>query len=72
LFEGFVGGQDDGATFVAGADDLEEQVGSALVDWQVADFVEDEQRGVGVFAQFGFEDALGLGGKWLAVLFEAG
>jgi len=62
LLEGFVGGQDDGATFVAGADDLEEQVGSALVDRQVADFVEDEQRGVGVFSQLGFEGALGLGG----------
>ena len=62
LFEGFVGGQDDGAAFVAGTDDLEEQIGSALVDGQVADFVEDEQRGVGVFAQFCFEGAFGLGG----------
>jgi hypothetical protein len=62
LLEGFVGGQDDGAALVAGADDLEEQVGSALVDGQVADFVEDEQGRVGVFAQFGFEGAFGLGG----------
>ena len=30
LFEGLVGGQDDGAALVAGADDLEEQIGSAL------------------------------------------
>jgi hypothetical protein len=36
---------------------LEEQIGSALVDGQVADFVEDEQGGVGVFAQFGFLDS---------------
>ncbi len=43
VLEGFVGGQDDGAAFVAGADDLEEQVGSALVDGEVADLVEDEQ-----------------------------
>jgi hypothetical protein len=30
LFEGFFGGQDDRTAFVALADDLEEQVGSAL------------------------------------------
>ena len=57
LFEGFVGGQDDGTAFVAGADDLEEEIGSALVDGEVADFVEDKQRGGGVFAQLGFEGA---------------
>jgi hypothetical protein len=62
LFESLVGGQDDGAALVAVADDLEEQIGSALVDGQVADFVEDEQGGAGVFAQFGFEGAFGLGG----------
>ena len=62
LFEGFVGGQDDGAALVAGADDLEQEVGSALVDGQVADFIEDEQGGCGVAAQFGFEGAFGLGG----------
>jgi hypothetical protein len=62
LLEGLVGGQDDGTAFVAGADDLEEQVGSALVDGQVSDFVEDEQGGVGVSEQFGFEGAFGLGG----------
>jgi hypothetical protein len=31
LFEGFVGGQHDGAPLVALADDLEEQVGAVLV-----------------------------------------
>ena len=62
LLEGLVGGQDDGTALVAGADDLEEEVGSALVDGQVADFVEDEQGGAGVFAQLGFEGAFGLGG----------
>ena len=30
LFEGFVGGEDDGAPFVAGADDLEQEVGAPL------------------------------------------
>ena len=34
LFEGFVGGNDDRTAFVALADDLEKQVGSALVDGQ--------------------------------------
>ena len=62
LVEGLVGGEDDGAAFVAGADDLEEQISSALVDGEVADFVEDKQSRVGVFAQFGFEGAFGLGG----------
>ena len=32
LFEGFVGSNDDGATLVALADNLEQQVGSALID----------------------------------------
>ena len=32
LFEGFVGGEDDGTAFVALADDLEEEVGPMLVD----------------------------------------
>jgi hypothetical protein len=32
LFEGFIGGNDDGTAFVSLADDLEKQVGSALVD----------------------------------------
>ena len=35
LFEGFVGGQHDGAALVALADDLEEEVGAMLVDGQV-------------------------------------
>ena len=62
LFVGFVGGEDDGAAFVAGADDLEEEVGSVLVDGEVADFIKDEEGGGGVFAHFGFEAADVLGG----------
>ena len=62
LFEGFIGGEDDGTAFVAGADDLEEEVGSALVDGQVANFVQDEKSGSGVFAEFGFEGSAKLGG----------
>jgi hypothetical protein len=40
LFEGFVGGKDDGAALVTQADDLEEKVGSALVNGEVTDLVE--------------------------------
>ena len=38
----FVGGEDDGGAFVASADDLEQEVSSALVEREVAKFVEDE------------------------------
>ena len=62
LLEGFVCGEDDGTAFVAGTNDLEQKVGSALVDGQVADFVEDENGRSGVFAQFGFKCSFGLGG----------
>ena len=57
-----VGGQDDGAAFVACADDLDEQVGAVLVDGQIADFIENEQGGGGVLAHFGFEAAGDLRG----------
>lgn len=45
LLEGFIGGQDERAAFVALADDLKEQVGSVLVNGQIAHFVQDEQLG---------------------------
>ena len=38
-----VGGQHDGPAFVAPADDLEEQVGPAPVDGQVAEFIDYQQ-----------------------------
>jgi biotin synthase-related radical SAM superfamily protein len=44
LFEGFVGGEEDGAAFVTGADDLEEEIGTALIDGEVTDF---EHRSIG-------------------------
>lgn len=47
LLEGLVGAQDDGAAFVALADDLEEQVGPVFVDG-VAQLVHDQQVGTGV------------------------
>ena len=43
LLEGFVCGQHDGTALVAGTDDLEEQIGTALVDGEVTHFIEDEQ-----------------------------
>ena len=41
LFEGFVGGQHDGAAFLALADDLEKQIGTMLVDGQIAELIQD-------------------------------
>src|SRR5665648_730374 len=47
VFEGLIGGQDDGPAFVALADDLEEQVGAAFVDGQIPQFVADQEIGTG-------------------------
>ena len=41
--EGQVAGQDQGGVFVAGRDELEEQVRGVLLDGQVADLVDDDQ-----------------------------
>ena len=38
-----IGGEDHGALFVAGVDELEEQIAATGNDRQVADFVDDEQ-----------------------------
>jgi len=43
---------DNGAAFVALADDLEEQVGPVFVDGQVADLVDHQQIGPGVLLEF--------------------
>ena len=40
-----VGGEDHGAALVAGVDELEEEVATAGDDRQVADLVDDQQRG---------------------------
>ena len=40
MFEGFVGGQGDGAAFVALADDLEKQISPFLIDGQIADLIQ--------------------------------
>src|SRR5579859_5612614 len=41
--EAAVGGENDGAALVAGVDELEEEVGTAGAERQVADLVDDEE-----------------------------
>jgi hypothetical protein len=43
LVKGSVGGNDNGASFVALTDDLKEEIGAQFVDGQVSKFIEDEQ-----------------------------
>lgn len=63
LGEAAVGSEDHRALFVAGVDQLEEEVAAAGDDRQVTDFVDDEQGGAGkpadALAQASF--ALGRG-----------
>ena len=56
-----VGSEDHGALFVAGVDELEEQVAAAGGDWQVADLVDDEQRTAAQEAYFLAQCALAFG-----------
>jgi hypothetical protein len=44
LFEGFVGGEDQGSTLITQADHLEEQIGPVLVNRQIADFIKNGAR----------------------------
>ena len=48
--EAAVGGEDHGALFVAGVDQLEEQVAAAGYDGQISDLVDDQQRGTAQIA----------------------
>src|SRR5439155_9727661 len=57
--EGLVAGQDERPLLVAAADQLEEQVGAALVDRQVADLVDDQEPRHGVELELLLEPALG-------------
>ena len=61
--EAAIGGKDGGALLVAGIDQLEEQVGAAGFDRQVADLIDDEQCDPVDETQAGFEGAgaFGLG-----------
>jgi hypothetical protein len=56
-----VGSEDHRALFVAGVDELEEQVAAASGDRQVADFVDDEQRTTAQEADFLAQRALAFG-----------
>ena len=42
--EGSIRSQDHGASLIALTDHLKERIGTELVDWQVAQFVDDEER----------------------------
>ena len=62
LFEGFIGGNNDGTAFVSLADDLEKQVGSALIDGQIPYLVQNKQSRRKIAFELGFEHPLSLGG----------
>src|SRR5271157_1767359 len=83
LFEWFISGQHDGATFVTLTDDLEEEVGTALVDGKIAKLIQCQKLWPEVFLKFAFERAFLLsraeviddvdsGGKENRVTFQAG
>ena len=48
--EGEVGGHDQAAAFVAFGEDLEDELGGAVGQGEVAEFVEDDEFGAGVAA----------------------
>lgn len=55
VFVGTIGRHDGAALLVALADDLKQQIRAGLVDGQIAQFIEDEQRGLAVAVQGLFE-----------------
>src|SRR5713101_2526461 len=55
LLESAVRGNNNRPLFIAQRNDLEEQVGACLVNREIAELVEDEQRRFRVFFQLGFE-----------------
>jgi hypothetical protein len=59
--EWFVGGDDDAGSFVAGGDELEEQVGGFGFEGDVADFVDDNQRVAAEPAEFLMQPSGGVG-----------
>jgi len=63
--EAAVRGQDHSAFFIAGVDELEEQVAAAGSDREVADFVDDEQRKAAVVAEALAQSAVTFG-PWRA------
>jgi hypothetical protein len=59
--ERLVAGDDQAGAFVAGRDQLEEQVGGLGLEGDVADLVDDQQRVAAEADQFGLEGALVVG-----------
>ncbi|GEM_PF-6241605 len=59
--EAAVRGQDHGALFIAGVDELKEQVAATWGDRQVADFVDDQQRTTAQEADFLTQGAFAFG-----------
>jgi len=56
------GGDDEGAAFIALADDLEEEVGAGLVERQIADLVQNQNRRRQIAVEFRLEAVGGLRG----------
>jgi hypothetical protein len=57
--EGLVASDDDRGAFVAGRDELEEQVGSVGSEGDVSDFVDDDERVAPEPGEFGMESSGG-------------
>ena len=51
FFERPIGGEDDRLAFVSAVDDLIQQIGGFVAEGNVANFVDSQQSGIGVFAQ---------------------
>ena len=60
--EGLVGGDDNGATFVALADDLEEQVGADLVERKIAELIDGQDLWAEVFLELSLQALRGMSG----------
>lgn len=43
FFENSIGGNDDGPSFVAMADDLEEEISTVFVDREISEFIQDKE-----------------------------
>ena len=61
LLEAFIGGQHSGCALIAPVDELEEEHGAGLTDRQVADLVDDQERGIGEDLEAASQLAGGLG-----------
>jgi hypothetical protein len=60
LGEAAVGGEDHRSLFVAGVDELEEEASAIRGDWQVADLVDDQERGAAEEADLVTQPAFAL------------